>query len=70
MAVPNPIAPSIFGVPASNLNGNSLNVVFSNVTLSIISPPPSNGDNLFSHSSFPYNMPMPVGANILCPEKQ
>ena len=54
------------GVPASNLYGNTLYVVFSKLTCSIISPPPSAGGNLSSHSFLPYSTPKPVGPYILC----
>ena len=41
-------------------------MVFAKLTCSIISPPPSVGGSLSSHSFFPYNTPKPVGPYILC----
>ncbi len=34
-----------------------------------MSPPPWYGGMRFSSASRPYRMPVPVGPNILCPEK-
>ena len=57
------------GVPASNLLGSCAYVVFSNVTDSIMSPPPMNGDIASSSSRRPHSTPMPVGPKSLWPEK-
>ena len=42
---------------------------FSSVTVSIISPPLKNGGRDSNILSDPQSTPMPVGPNILCPEK-
>ena len=39
------------------------------VTLSIISPPPMKGSILSNNLYLPQRTPLPVGPNILCPEK-
>ena len=52
-AMPKPIPPAMFAVPASNFHGRSLYVVFSNVTDEIMSPPPWYGGSFSSHSSVP-----------------
>ena len=48
-----PTAPEMLGVPASNLNGSSLNVVFSKLTVRIMSPPPCHGGMASSSDSRP-----------------
>ena len=43
IAAASPIAPSMCGVPASNLYGSTFQVLFSKLTEEIMSPPPRNG---------------------------
>ena len=50
---PKPIPPTILGVPASNFQGSSFQVVFSIVTFSIMSPPYINGSMSWSNSVRP-----------------
>ena len=68
MAAAMPTAPEMLGVPASNLNGSALYVVFSKLTVRIMSPPPCQGGMASSSDSRPISTPMPVGPYILCAE--
>ncbi len=66
-AAPIPIAPAMFGVPASNLCGTSAQVLSSRPTVWIISPPPWYGAIASSSSFRAHRTPMPVGPHILWP---
>ena len=56
------------GVPASNLWGTSLNVVWRRWTSRIISPPPMNGGIASRSSRRAHSAPEPVGPSALWPE--
>lgn len=66
-----PMAPAMFWVPASNLEGGSSRdmLPFSSKR-EFISPPHIRGVSSLSMSYLPYITPMPVGPHILWPEKQ
>ena len=66
-AAPSAIDSAIAGVPASNFQGRSFQVVFSSSTVRIISPPVRNGGIFSSSSARPQRMPAP-GPHILWPE--
>ncbi|KAG0905810.1 hypothetical protein G6F32_017138 [Rhizopus arrhizus] len=66
-ATPRPMKPAMFGVPASNLCGASLNTVPSKLTSLIISPPPRNGGIASRCSRRAHSAPVPVGPHILWP---
>ena len=66
----NPIAPAIFCVPASNFKGGIWSETFPHVSNLVFIPPPERrGEIFFKSSYFPYITPIPVGPQILCPEK-
>ena len=69
MAASSPIASMIGGVPASNLCGTSAQVLRSNVTEEIMSPPPRKGGIASSSSRRAHSTPMPVGPYSLWPVK-
>ena len=66
-AAPSPTASAIGGVPASNFQGRSAQVLPSVVTLEIISPPPRKGPIASRIAGVPTRQPMPVGPSILWP---
>ena len=68
-AAPTPTASAIGGVPASNFQGRSAQVLPSVVTFEIISPPPRKGPMASRISGLPTRQPMPVGPSILWPVK-
>ena len=67
-AAPSAIDSAMAGVPASNFQGRSFQLVRSSSTLRIISPPVRNGGIRSSSSARPHRMPAP-GPHILWPER-
>ena len=70
IAAPNPITPSIFGVPASNFVGAFFNLTNPQLLYLELLPPPKRVGVVSCNKSYlPYKIPIPVGPHILCPEK-